>query len=1233
MSQNPVLIPKQPEMTAAEDYFRLRKEGIGYIEGMASEQWTDYNTHDPGITTLEALCYAITDLAYRTGWNIEDLLAGSTDQPFFTARDILTINPLTPDDYRRLLIDIESVRNAWIVCKECSCGQKIDDVAPKGLYDVLLELEAHELYGDLNDRKITRTYNIELDGRYQTLTVELRFPEWSLGDQAGYDTFVDGIGDPANITLTKFSRSSVDNNVIGNDELRKNWRNVFFISYAMEVDGNPVEIRNVSVRLFSGNGVKNATTVSDLADLFIDASTNGFVGTYRNKRREVKTSVAAAVSSLHAHRNLDEDYCSVSVIGVEDIAACADVEVAPDADIERVQAEIWFRIERYFNPGVPFHSLQELRDQGIAVEDIFNGPVLDNGFICDEDLAASGLKTVIRVSDIINLLMDIDGVVAISNMQLTKYDAQGNVVKGSADPTWSGGTPIFDPNRISASWLMYVTERHLPRLYHNLSNVHFIKNGLPFDARQDEAYDTLMELRGAAERSKIRNAAKDLPIPEGTTRSMDDISPVQYGFPLVYGIGRHGLPTHASTLRRAQARQLKAYLMVFEQILGNCFAQIAHVADLFALRPDVDRTYFHRLLSESVIAGYDDLVDNLTDADLATMVETVPEFHERRNRFLDHVMARFGEQFGEYALLMTNWKGERIGNQRLIEDKVSFLKAYPAISGKRAKAFDYRKEPALASNYPGIKKRVSLLLGFPNLRFEWTVAGTDPGPFTIGPYQLVDGNDAVWFEGDVNVSAPTAYEAQKAAYDSLLVRMTLPTAYQIQSGGGQYTVVLLRADTSQLGAYPVAFDTLEEARGLVDELIAWASNERAIVVEHLLLRPKFPGDALYPDCGSEDAQVDCGCDTCSGHDPYSFRLTFVMPGWSAPYNENMDLRGFANRTIQYETPSHLLPRICWVGNDGFIENVCDPIVGQLANLLEEQGVTTSGSRPTCTEARDCATVIYLAFTKAFSEWYEGKTLDYIDTDVLTTALTTIFDAIEPEELTCTTDIALIWNQIEALLLPHFHFIALYGWQFERFENAWELWLDANARIDWMEERLHDRTEAILLNGLLQGSPSALCECAASIVEAYGQNFRTWMEANIAAGRDFADFQPFVPQPVALCSGMTFRPGTATTIGNMLAERYASYAEVSYRLWVVLHLLHNLRNVYPGATLHDCDDGSDLNPVRLGSTALGNYISGSTPVTPVVDAPVVETPVVEAMRSASPAKKKKPQSKNRTPKKK
>ena len=69
--------------------------------------------------------------------------------------------------------------------------------------------------------------------------------------------------------------------------------------------------------------------------------------------------------------------------------------------------------------------------------------------------------------------------------------------------------------------------------------------------------------------------------------------------------------------------------------------------------------------------------------------------------------------------------------------------------------------------------------------------------------------------------------------------------------------------------------------------------------------------------------------------------------------------------------------------------------------------------------------------------------------------------------------------------------------------------------------------------------------------------------------------------------MIFREGADKEILNFLKDRYNSFKEVSFRLWNVVNILGELHNIYPVATLHDCDEGSDINPVRLNNTALGN----------------------------------------------
>jgi hypothetical protein len=788
--------------------------------------------------------------------------------------------------------------------------------------------------------------------------------------------------------------------------------------------------------------------------------------------------------------------------------------------------------------------------------------------------------------------MDIEGVVAVNNLLLTRYDAEGHVVKGIADPTWQGGQnggPIFEPSKVSASWLLVIGDKRQPRLYHNLSRFLFYKNGLPFLPRKDEAYDTLVQLRGEAERPRLHGPPEDLPIPAGTFRHPDDYAPVQYGFPLTYGIGREGLPSHASASRRAQAKQMKAYLMVFEQLLGNAFAQIANTAKLFSLDPQVDRTYFVKEFNEALIHGYTELVGNgFTIAELERMAESPPEFHERRNRFLDHIMARFGEQFGEYALLLTNLQGEQGARDRLIADKMSFVNAYPMISRNRGKAFDYSRDPCSPVNIPGLKKRVSLLLGYPDLTFTWVVANPAADQYPVA-FTLADQNGSIWLDGSLSVTSPGPDRVENHAFRDLVRRMMRVEAYVIVSEDGRFRLLLKDKDGNLIGRHPALLQTMSDAKSLRDELLGWSSNERAIVVEHLLLRPKFPGDALFPAC------TDGPCKTCGDEDPYSFRLTFVMPGWTSPFNVNLEMRGFADRTILQETPSHLLGKTCWVGNDGFIENPCAPVIDELAELLLTKGRTVGNTKPTETDACSCALAIYKAFSRFFQQWYEDKILTYFHSDALAALLDAEFRAkVNPADLSCAAVLdEPLWADVLVVMVKYFGHVARAGWQFERFGDAWCAWLEVNAGFDWTEERVQDRVEAILRrnikadHGAKLPEKDELCKCAASIVTKYGTAFYRWMDANVKAGLAFEELSPFTPDPITLCAGLTFEPGTEATVTALLKDRYDAYKEVSYRLWIVVNLLADLRNTYPGATLHDCDEGSDENPVRLGKTALGN----------------------------------------------
>lgn len=114
------MIERKSNSNSPLDYDNLRALGIKFTQEFSGDTWTDYNLHDPGITILESLCYAITDLAYRTKFNLEDLLTSgdgiidSAKNYFFSPREVLSTNPVTDKDFRKLVIDyFPEIENVW----------------------------------------------------------------------------------------------------------------------------------------------------------------------------------------------------------------------------------------------------------------------------------------------------------------------------------------------------------------------------------------------------------------------------------------------------------------------------------------------------------------------------------------------------------------------------------------------------------------------------------------------------------------------------------------------------------------------------------------------------------------------------------------------------------------------------------------------------------------------------------------------------------------------------------------------------------------------------------------------------------------------------------------------------------------------------------------------------------------------------------------------------------------
>jgi hypothetical protein len=100
------------QVRTAIHFDQLWQQALTDLGYYARNSWSDTADHDPGVTLLQGLSYAVSDLAYRHTLPLTDLLTPEqqTGDGLFPAsfgpHQTLTGAPVTADDYRRAILDL-----------------------------------------------------------------------------------------------------------------------------------------------------------------------------------------------------------------------------------------------------------------------------------------------------------------------------------------------------------------------------------------------------------------------------------------------------------------------------------------------------------------------------------------------------------------------------------------------------------------------------------------------------------------------------------------------------------------------------------------------------------------------------------------------------------------------------------------------------------------------------------------------------------------------------------------------------------------------------------------------------------------------------------------------------------------------------------------------------------------------------------------------------------------------
>ena len=379
-------------------------------------------------------------------------------------------------------------------------------------------------------------------------------------------------------------------------------------------------------------------------------------------------------NTLEQRRNLSEDFAQVEILIPAIMEFKVEIEVVDDINTATLTQDIWNNIEHEIMPKIPTYSLNTLVNQGKTIEDIFDGPALKHGFILDKDLKPSTPTREIHLNDIRTAISNITGVISVP-----KIDAKELSLKVNSQNL---GNDI-------------ITFGHNVALFLKEIEVSFFKNDVCYEIRR------LADSCAFCSDKSVKDTA--LPIPKGNYRNLKDYTSIQEDFPNNYCVSNDSSSDNIlSTDHAAVVKQLRAYLLFFDQTLANNFAQLDGFKSLFNYVDDIGlpdmKTYMSGVIEDSDIKpivsnDYAERIKLISDPTIGNPVDS----NIRKGLILDYLLAIYGEQFISYSCLFNKNPDNTIDTDSLkdptsietVDKKIRYLRKYPKANGSRFLGIDY----------------------------------------------------------------------------------------------------------------------------------------------------------------------------------------------------------------------------------------------------------------------------------------------------------------------------------------------------------------------------------------------------------------------------------------------------------------------------------------------------------------------------------------------------------------
>ncbi|MFT5822742.1 MAG: hypothetical protein ACI8ZM_003999 [Crocinitomix sp.] len=432
------------------NYEELRALGMEFIQKHSGTKWTNLNPSDPGVTFLDELCFALTELGYCTNFPMEDLLTKedeslALEDQFYLPENILTTSPITRNDYRKYIIDrVKVVEN--IALKKIITNGKV------------VYMSYVKISSSIKNVKI----NIGEDGEEHTTVFEV---------------------------------------------------------ICSDVKSTLERCRNLGIQI-------------GLPAIFVRKSAR----------------VTGAISLNHK----------------DDLVAFLNGLIKAS--------------EAYILPSVVPVPYNEIDDWEQNVNNLFNGPYLENGWISDEALGVK--KDELHSFELVNIIRSLTQVKGVNKLVFSHFTEE-NLAKDTPTKITAQDTEL-----IEIDWGTSISSGDL-EIYANGQLMIITPKMLALEVDSNQESKPVY--------SETFNSVSSI---QGNFRDVNTYHSIQETLPDIYAVGHNALQEGDSNIQKAQSKQLKGYLTLFDQIMANQLSQLANLSTLFSFKnvtvgaPSDLQTYF-----------------------------------------------------------------------------------------------------------------------------------------------------------------------------------------------------------------------------------------------------------------------------------------------------------------------------------------------------------------------------------------------------------------------------------------------------------------------------------------------------------------------------------------------------------------------------------------------------------------------------------------------------------------